>query len=198
MDERLETFERMRNNDVHAFETLFKEYYKFLCSYAFGLLKEKNIAEEIVEEFFVELWNSRQKIKIATSVRSYFVGSIHNRCLNYIQREKPKFKRLEDISEFINREGTAGDGLISLSEPKLLINELENSLFQAIEKLPQSCREIFKLSRFKHLQYEEIAEKLGISVNTVKTQIKIAIRKLKESLADYLTVILFFILKYLF
>lgn len=195
MDEHLDTFKRIGNDDVHAFETLFKLYYKFLCSYAFGLLKEKHMAEEIVEEFFVELWNNRHKLKITTSVRSYFVGSIHNRCLNYIQREKPKFLSAHEISNLIDHEGDIGDKLISIEAPSLLTNELEKTLACAIEKLPQSCREVFVLSRFKHLNYYEIADKLGISVNTVKTQIKIALRKLKESLSDYLLVLLLLLFK---
>jgi RNA polymerase sigma-70 factor, ECF subfamily len=195
MDGHLDTFKRIENNDVHAFELIFKEYYKFLCSYAFGLLKEKHTSEEIVEEFFIEVWNNRRKIKITSSVRSYFVGSIHNRCLNYIQREKPKFLSALDISDLKDNEGAINEQLIVLEVPSLLTNELENTVAKAIENLPQGCREVFLLSRFKHLNYEQIAEKQGITVNTVKTQIKIALRKLKENLSDYLTVFLLLLLK---
>ena len=195
MDVHLEIFRRIANSDVHAYEILFKEYYKFLCSYAFGLTKDRNAAEEIVEDFFVELWNNRQKIHINTSVRSYFVGSIHNRCLNYLQREKPKYISSDDISALIGKEGTAGDYLITPPLPSLLTGELEHALTKAIEMLPQNCREIFKLSRFSDLNYEEVAQKLDISVNTVKTQMKIALRKLREILKDYLVVFLFFIFR---
>lgn len=195
MDVHLETFEKIANNDVKAYEILFKDNYKFLCSYAHGLLKERHSAEEIVEDFFVEIWNNRHKIKITTSVRSYFIGSIHNRCLNYIQREKPKFISAQDISSLIDYEGTIGDRLIILEAPTLLANELEKDLANAIAQLPQGCKEIFLLSRFKHLNYEEIAREQGVSINTVKTQIKIALRKLKENLSDYLTVLLLIILR---
>jgi RNA polymerase sigma-70 factor, ECF subfamily len=195
MDLHLEIFKRIVNNDVQAYEVLFKEYYKFLCSYAFGLTKERYIAEEIVEDFFVDLWNNRQKMQITTSVRSYFVGSIHNRCLNYLQREKPKFLSSQDISRLIDQEGTTGGRLITPEVPSLLANELENAVAKAIEKLPQSCKEIFLLSRYQQLSYEEIAKKQDVSLNTVKTQIKIALRKLRECLKDYLAVLLVFILK---
>lgn len=190
-----DVFKKLANDDVDAYEVLFKEYYRFLCSYAFGLTKERHIAEEIVEDFFVNLWKNRQKINITTSVRAYFVSSIHNRCINYLQREKPKFKSYQDISSFIDREDIAGDQLMTLQAPSILINEFENILAKAIEKLPQNCKEIFLLSRYNDLSYEEIAEKLNISVNTVKTQMKIALRKLREDLKDYLTILLLFMLK---
>jgi RNA polymerase sigma-70 factor, ECF subfamily len=195
MDVPLDVFNKIANNDIQAYEVFFKEYYKFLCSYAYGLTKERHIAEEIVEDFFVSLWNNRQKINITTSVRSYFIGSIHNRCLNYLQREKTKFLSSQDISRLIDREETIGDRLITLEVPSLLVDELEQALEQAIEKLPPGCKETFLLSRYKNLSYEQIAEKQNISVNTVKTQIKIALSKLREYLKDYLVVILFFIFK---
>jgi RNA polymerase sigma-70 factor, ECF subfamily len=195
MDVHLEVFNKIANNDIQAYELIFKENYKFLCSYAYGLTKERHIAEEIVEDFFVSLWNSRHKINITTSVRSYFIGSIHNRCLNYLQREKPKFVSSQDISRLIDKEETIGDRLIALEVPSLLVDELEQALEQAIEKLPPECKETFLLSRYSNLSYEEIAEKQKVSLNTVKTQIKIALSKLREYLKDYLVVILLLIFK---
>lgn len=195
MDLHLEIFRKITDDDVHAYELLFKDYYKFLCSYAFGLTKEKHSAEEIVEDFFVELWNNRKKIRISTSVRSYFISSVHNRCLNYLQREKQRFKSAGDIASLAGNEDAAGEHLIIPEPPSLLTNELENALARAIGMLPQSCREIFVLSRFNDMNYEEVAEKLNISVNTVKTQIKIALRKLREIMKDYLVIILLLLLK---
>lgn len=195
MDLHLEIFRKITDDDVHAYELLFKEYYKFLCSYAYGLTKEKHTAEEIVEDFFVELWNNRKKIRISTSVRSYFIGSVHNRCLNYLQRDKQRYRSAGDIEAFAGNEDVAGEHLVIPGIPSLLSNELEHALSKAIDMLPQSCREIFVLSRFHDMNYEEVAEKLDISVNTVKTQIKIALRKLREILKDYLVIFLFLLLK---
>lgn len=194
MDAHLMIFNRIANDDVQAYEVLFKEYYKFLCSYAYGLTKERHIAEEIVEVFFVDLWNKRQKINITTSIRSYFIGSIHNRCLNYLQREKPKFISTQDIAKLIDHEDSIGDRLIDIEVPMLLANELEHVLSKAIEKLPPGCKEVFLLSRYNNLSYEEISERLNVSINTVKTQIKIALQKLKEYLKDYLVVLVLFMI----
>jgi len=194
MDSHIEVFKRIAGNDVQAYEALFKEYYKFLCSFAYGLTKERHIAEEIVEDFFIDVWKNRQKLIITTSVRSYFIGSIHNRCLNYLQREKPKFVSAHDIVYLIDKEGTVGDKLIAPEAPSILTNELENMLGKAIEKLPKSCREIFLLSRFHDQSYEEISASLNLSVNTIKTQIKIALSKLREDLKDYIAIILLLII----
>jgi len=195
MDVHLDIFKKIINNDVQAYEVLFKEYYKFLCSYAYGLTRDRHVAEEIVEDFFVTLWNNRQKINITTSVRSYFIGSVHNRCLNYLQREKTKFNFSQDISKLIDKEEIIGDRLITVEVPSLLTNELENALAKAIEKLPPGCKEIFLLSRYNDLSYEEIARKLNVSLNTVKTQMKVALCKLREYLKDYLVVLILFIVK---
>lgn len=190
MDLHLEIFKKLEKNDVQAYEMLFKEYYKFLCSFAYGHVKEKLIAEEIVEEFFVDLWNNRHKITISISVRSYFVGAIHHRCLNYLQREKSKFVSSHTIANLIDKEGMLGDKLIAPEVPSILTNELENLLNKAIERLPKSCKEIFLLSRFQDLSYEEISQKLNVSVNTVKTQIKIALSRLREDLKRYMVIFL--------
>ncbi len=193
MDLHLQVFKRVAENDTQAYEMLFKEYYHFLCSFAYGHVKERHTAEEIVEDFFVDFWNNRQKLSITSSVRSYFITSIHNRCLNYLQREKSKFVSAHDISNLIDNEDTLGDKLISLQSPSLLTNELEGILSKAIDNLPQSCRKIFLLSRTKDLSYDEIASKLNISVNTVKTQMKIALSRLRDDLKDYLPILLFLI-----
>ena len=192
MNLHLYIFKRVVNGDVQAYEMLFHEYYGFLCSYAYGLTRVRHIAEEIVENFFVDLWNNRDKINITSSVRSYFISSVHNRCMNYLYREKPKFINVEDFSRL---SGIDNDWLIAPETPTILINELENVLEEAIEKLPENCKEIFLLSRYQELSYEEISRKLNISVNTVKTQVKIALRKLREYLKDYLVVLLLFIFR---
>jgi RNA polymerase sigma-70 factor, ECF subfamily len=196
MDVHLEIFKKIANNDDQAYEILFKEYYRFLCSFAYGHTKERHTAEEIVEDFFVDLWKNRQEVVITKSVRSYFISSIHNRCLNYLQRDKNKFISTHDISNLIDKEGTVGDKLIAPQVPSLLTDELEQVLAGAIEKLPANCKEIFMLSRHHDLNYEEISQRLNVSVNTVKTQMKIALRKLREDLKDYLVTILFLLIFY--
>lgn len=190
MDDHISVFQKVVNDDSQAYESLFKEYYKFLCSYAYGLTKDRHVAEELVEDFFVNLWHNRHKINISTSVRSYFVSSVHNRCINYLQRERPKFISSSDIEKLIDHEKTVGDKLITPEVPTLLTTELEKILFKAIENLPKSCKEIFLLSRYQDLSYAEIADKQNISVNTVKTQIKIALSKLKDDLKDFIIVFL--------
>jgi len=186
MDLHLHIFKRITKDDIQAYELLFKEYYGFLCSYAFGLTNEKHIAEDIVEEFFAHLWKYRKVITITKSVRSYFISSIHNRCLNYLQREKGKFLSLQNITDLIGKEDSVGEQFLLTQPPTILINELENKLAKAIENLPEECRKIFLLSRNNNMSYNEISSRLNISVNTVKTQIKIALRKLREHLKEYL------------
>ena len=197
MDNQIEVFQKIINNDQQAYESLFKEYYPFLCSYAYGHTRDKHAAEEIVEDFFVNLWNNRHKVVISKSVRAYFIGSIHNRCINYLQRERSRYIASTDIADLTDNEKNTNEKLAIPEVPTLLVAELEENLLKAIEKLPENCKEIFLLSRYHDYSYHEIAMEKNISVNTVKTQIKIALCKLKEELKDYLVVfIAFFLIKF--
>jgi RNA polymerase sigma-70 factor (ECF subfamily) len=189
MDLHLETFKKVADGDEKAYESLFKEFYGFLFSYALGFVQDKHAAEEIVENFFVDLWSNRNKIIITISVKSYFVNSIHNRCLNFLQRKKKQFSLVNDVDSLIGKEGATGENLIEIPTPSILLNELETVLERAIKQLPENCREVFLLSRMDELNYEEISLKKNISINTVKYHIKVALEKLRTSLKDYLPLI---------
>lgn len=192
MKEHLEIVKKMINDDVRAFESIFNEYYHFLCSFAYGMTRERHISEEIVEDFFADLWKNRHQLRIETSVRAYFVRAIHHRCINYLKREKPKYISALEVSQLIDKENLAEDYLILPEVPAILVNELEEKLLEGIDILPPQCKEIFLLSRYQDLSYEQISIRLNISVNTVKTQIKIAFSKLREHLKKY-TLLLFLI-----
>jgi RNA polymerase sigma-70 factor, ECF subfamily len=186
MDLHLETFKKVKEGDEKAYELLFKEFYSFLFSFALGFVRDKHAAEEIVENFFVDLWTNREKIVITISVKSYFVNSIHNRSLNYIRKNKNQYGLSNDVTTLIGNESVAGSILIEIPAPSILLDELETALEKAIGQLPESCREVFLLSRMDELSYEEISSKMNISINTVKYHMKVALGKLRDSLREYL------------
>jgi RNA polymerase sigma-70 factor, ECF subfamily len=186
MELHLESFKKVTEGDEKAYELLFKEFYGFLFSFALGFVRDKHAAEEIVEDFFADLWMNREKIRITVSVKSYFIHSIHNRSLNYVQRKKKQYSLGSDISNLVEKENAADNVLIEIPTPSILLNELETALEKAIEKLPENCREVFLRSRMDEQSYEEISDKMNISVNTVKYHMKVALGKLRDSLKDYL------------
>lgn len=141
------------------------------------------MAEDIVSEVMAKIWETPEKLDIHTSLKSYLFKSIHNSSINYLTRQKHRFRELNpETLEKIN-------SLISLEEspPERIINlELTEIVEKATNALPEECRKIFILSRKEGLSHKEISQKLGISPNTVKVQIYRAISKIRNILKDYL------------
>jgi RNA polymerase sigma-70 factor, ECF subfamily len=172
-----EIFEKIKSGDERSFEQLFLNYFKPLCSYAFRFTNETEAAEEIVQDFFVRLWEKRMAIEIDSSLNNYMFRSVKNHCLNLIQHNKIKNRYSEKIKEASNPTIEPSQFFI---EPEL-IEKIE----KAISLLPEKRREVFRLSREEGLKYKEIAEKLNISVKTVEAQMGFALKFLREQLNDY-------------
>ena len=185
-----ELIESIKKGNSKSFELVFKTYYKRLCTFAFDYTRQLETAEDIVKDFFVAFWNSREKLEITTSLSGYMFRSVRNACINYLLRNKERNKTIsiEEINwiEIKIKEPLSNDHPIG----NLLAKELEQQIFNIIEKLPEGCREIFKLSRINDLSHKKIAKKLNISENTVKVQIYRALKFLKESIS-IISVILF-------
>ena len=179
----------IKQGDVTAFEMLYKKYYIFLCLIAEHIIKNPSDAEEIVSDVFVKVWNIREKIDITTSIKAYLIKAVHNTSINYLERSKISNKLTDSLSNS-DYELLAWDSDYPLGQ--LYEKEILNILDHGISALPDACREIFILSRNGDMKYSDIAGKLGISVNTVKTQMKIALARLRENLKDYLMILLFF------
>lgn len=177
----------IRKNDAD-FSRLYNDYYVLLCTIADQYLKDKFLAEEVVGDVFLHYWEKYDEITITTSCKAYLVRAVQNRCLNHIEHGRVE----EKIKQKIETEST----LLGLAESSdyplgsLYEKELASLIYQSMNSLPDQCRKIFMLSRDEGLTYEEISQKLNISVNTTKTQMKIALSKLRELLKDYLPVIL--------
>jgi RNA polymerase sigma-19 factor, ECF subfamily len=188
-------FSQVKKGDEYAFEKLFKTHYRNLCFFAESYVKEKAMAEEIVGSFFINLWEKRKTIEIKGSVKSYFYSSIHNQCIKYLEHLKV-MKKYEEYATFRLRNKEL---LAPSSNAYPLANMISQETVKDIEKsigeLPEKCREIFCLSRFDELSYEDISVKLDISINTVRTQMARALQKLREDLKNYLPIAVVIIIK---
>ncbi len=193
-----ELFRQTKKGDVYAFEKLFKAYYRNLCFFAEHYVKEKAMAEEIVGNFFMNLWEKRITIEIKGPVKSYFYSSVHNQCIKYLEHLKV-MKKYEEyaLSRLRSKELLAP---LSNAYPlaNLISQEIVEDIERSISELPEKCREIFCLSRFEEMSYEDISAKLDVSVNTVRTQMARALQKLRESLKNYLPLIALLILHSVF
>lgn len=167
-------------DDIDAFEQLFKTYYKALHAYANLILKDLEVAEEIVQNLFLKFWEKRELLNAQTSIKAYLYKCIYNDSLNYLKHEKVKTKYQDHTKQSASIFSDAAD-------EKLTAKELQHRLIAVLNELPEQCRTIFQLSRFEELKYREIAEQLGISIKTVENQMGKALKILRISLADFLS-----------
>ncbi|MCE1197431.1 MAG: RNA polymerase sigma-70 factor [Marinilabiliales bacterium] len=177
-------FEAIRNDEEGAFEKLFRENYRPLTAYAFRFVTDLAIAENIVQDVFLKLWQNRHQLIITTSLMHYLFRSVRNHCLNQLDKNKVRAGYLKACLE---REEETSD--YHEFYPEIgLIEKIE----KAISALPEKRQEIFRLAREEGLKYKEIAERLNLSVKTVEAQMTLALKQLRESLKEYHHLVLFF------
>lgn len=169
---------KIRNGNTQAFEQLFRKYYEAMHAHAYKFVSDSSTAEEVVQETFIHIWEKHATIQIHSSAYGYLAKAVRNRCINYLKSSYQQKNELGDIPEQLQP-------IVQTTEETLNAWELEQLLGQAIEQLPENCRIVFNLSRQAGLTYEEIATELGVSKETIKTQIKIALKKLRTFLKDH-------------
>lgn len=164
-----------------ALEELFKSYYKPLRAYAYRFINSKDIAEDIVQDVFFELWSHRENIRFdeKNAVKSYLFKSVHNRSINILNSDLMLRKSIEETDETLFVESQISQ---FNQEHSLLLKELETEIGCFIETLPPQCKKIFLLSRTNGLKNKEIATHLGISIKAVEKQITKALTGLKSHL----------------
>lgn len=173
----------IREGNERIFEETFRKYYQSLCNYANSILKEMDEAEEVVQNLFLSIWEKRSDLEISISLKSYLYRAVHNHCLNRIKHLKVR----EEYQQYAVNFYDASYESVSQTVMK---NELEQKIEEAIRKLPEQCRLIFRMSRFEELKYHEIAEQLELSPKTVENQIGKALKILRVELAEYLPLII--------
>ena len=166
----IQVFKRIKSGDYEAFKLLFDCYYSVLCNYSLKFIDEHFIADDIVQEVFIKIWEKRKTIVITSSVKSYLYTAVKNKCLN---RLKSEFTRTEYLKHYSAQENI----IVDYSEIEQ--EEFRNFLFQCIEKLPPRCKDVFLQSRFSELKQEMIAKSMNIALKTVKAQIGKALKLLK-------------------
>jgi RNA polymerase sigma-70 factor (family 1) len=172
-----EIIRRIREGDKEQFELLFRSSYVSLVRYARTLIKDHDASEEIVQDLFVRLWQDKEKIKIESSLNGYLFRSVHNRCLHYIEHTKVVERHAHHLSSLVEEhEETPSD--------ILQYKELQQRIAGILERLPERCGKIFCMSRFEGLKYNEIAEKLSVSVKTVEANMGKALKEFRKELTE--------------
>lgn len=152
------------------FEVLFRLHFRPLCLYALHYLGNVEAAEDVVQESFVKLWEKLEQGSEVSNTRAYLYMTVRNRCLDQLKAKGLATESLKPYDTY---------GIIDEDEAEER-SRTEAKIWTALDSLPEKCREIFLLSKRDGLKYEEIAQELNLSVNTVRNQISKALSILKE------------------
>jgi RNA polymerase sigma-70 factor (ECF subfamily) len=170
---------KIQEGNIGEFETLFKKYYEPLCHYAESMLKDIDIAEEVVQEFFYNYWKNRATISIQLSLNAYLYKSIKNNSLNYLRQQNVRKKYATQSIETQKEEETMNP------QDEMEMAELNRIVEETLHQLPERCSQIFQMSRFEGKKYQEIADKLAISIKTVEADMGKALSLFREKLKRY-------------
>ncbi len=177
----------------NTFRALFRKYYPALLFYATRLVGEEE-AEDVVQDVFVELWKRKDRVTIGEYIQAFLYRAVYNRALNILKhravvegycaaREEIDQQRME----FYNPDN---NDVIRRLENRDLGKEIK----EAIDELPDKCREVFKLSYLQEMKNKEIADALGISLRTVEAHIYKALKYLRGRLEHLLLITLLILL----
>ncbi|MBS1665886.1 MAG: RNA polymerase sigma-70 factor [Bacteroidetes bacterium] len=155
------------------FKTVFGQYYQLLCNYAFSFTKDRDEAEDIVQEVFLRIWEKKRGLMESETIRFYLFTAVRNNCLTLLDRKKK--------TTLLPAEEMASDVVHPLEDQLRRPAGDEISMIKkGLSLLPPKCKDAFLLSRIGNLSYKEIAESMSISVKTVENQIGKAIKILRD------------------
>lgn len=173
----LTTFEQDRiaqHRDEMVFKSYFLRNYKFLERYAFGLLRDKSMAQDVTSEAMWKMWHLGADLLHLSSVEAYLLRIVKNRCLNLLRLNQPVYVVPEDLPEIV----------ANTLDPETIIIQQEGltEIEQAIADLPEKTKQAFLLVKEERYSYQEAAVIMQISKNTIDRHIQIALRKIWQSI----------------
>lgn len=174
----IQLIKKIKEGDIKAFESLFRLLYTPLCLYGAGLTGRREVAEEIVQELFYQLWKGREQLTLIHSVKSYLYGGVRNRSFLYLEHEEVK-NRYRD--KLLSQQPKEGDS----PQDQLELEELQRLITTTLERLPERRRRIFHMHRFEGKKYAEIAASLSLSVKTVEAEMTKALYVLRKEIEHY-------------
>lgn len=169
----------LAKGDEDALKAIYLKFWKPLYLSAYNVLKDKEACEDIVQEIFIQLWHRRETVSISTSLAAYLFMSTRYQVFHLIKKLPGKPELLENLEDRF---------LTDAPDIPLYAKDLRVRIDRAVERLPEKCRHVYKLSREQHLSYKAIATHLQISHKTVENHLSIALKKLQQALGDLMLI----------
>lgn len=179
-----ELFARIEQGDEEAFTQIYNKYHKLLYVLSYRYLMNAEMAEDAVQHVFTRLWEFRSELRVGVSLKNFLFTMTKNHILNIIRNENSALAKNYEMAQ---AEPGIEDNLIEKLEKK----ELMSLFYKALDKLPPQKRDICLMKVRDELTNREIAEKMKLSVNTIKTHYSDALKLLRVSLGKMLIIVIF-------
>lgn len=186
IDNEQDLLAEVSRGDEDAFLQLYDTHWEYLFVYVSGLLKDKDDAEDVLQELFITIWQSRDRLLHIHDLKSYMWKAARNMALRKLMLDKRQNQSIDSFMDFV-----ATHHLSPAQEYD--VKELSSYIHQQIDSLPTKMKEVFVLSREIGLSNKEIARQLDLSEHTVKKQINNSIKRIKENMKYLLPFLLFMV-----
>lgn len=173
-----------QNGEEKGFNFFFREYYAALSYYSFQVIKDKADAEEIASESLMKLWERRGNFDSLPAIKSFLYTTTRNASLNYVRSQERAGQKLKDAHYLSDKNER--DVFERMAE-----TETYREIFIALNTLPPQCRKIFSMLFIEGKEYQQIADELNLSVDTIRSQKARAIMLIKQRLAMSLLLVVF-------
>lgn len=177
------------NQQKKEYEEVYAIYFPKLVRFSEAYILSRDDAENLVQDIFLHLWEHLELLNSLKNIKAFIFTMTKNKCIDYLRKQTQEKYQKQSFTEIEEKElSLRFYSLQSFDEDMLSHTEIDTIVQKAIYSLPERCREIFILSRFKGLKHKEIASLLDVSIHTVESQIAIALRKLKAELRACLNI----------
>lgn len=177
------------------FEEAYIFYYTRMKRFAQEYVVREEDAENIVHDIFTELWEKKLEFSSHINLNGYIFVILKNRCIDFLRRKTTEQHAINKMQEeYLQTLKLKFESLEALDSKLLAEPDIDTIIQNAVDSLPERCRQIFVMNKFDGKRQTHIAQELNISVNTVESQMAIAYKKLKEALKDYVPLFVFLLI----
>jgi len=181
-----ELMQEIKADNMFAFDALYGKYCKRVYKFGYSILKSREEAENLTQDVFLNLWENCHKVEKDSSIKSYIFTIAYNSAISIIRKKARE-------SEFVEYLKSVQEINVEPVDVVLEYNELTNKLDEIINTLPKRQKEVYLLHKVEALKYNEIAERLHISVNTIENHMSRALRTIREKLGNYSLIAILFV-----
>lgn len=172
----------LKAGDRAAFSVIYRRHFQNLYQRVASLVKDARLSEDIVQEIFVDLWHRHESLMVRSTLGAYLSKAARYKVIDHFRSEKLRKDYAAEFSAFVSAHNNV--------EEVIRMRELQQSIDYRVSQLPARMQMVFRLSRYEHVPIPEIAKRMQISVSTVNDQLTKALARLRESLGEFMVLLL--------